>query len=344
MNNAVSTAIQGPQMAPSTPTFSFAGVNIGRGHVKLKTDRQYSQYASIIQRSQQSSDDLGFMRADMQRVTVDGVSYDVGEEVALVGGRMSDKMVFANWGTSVVYRVLMQSVLDRLAKEGAGPWAIMLGMPVNEHKDKSYRAVLCGLWEGKHDTAFGPVTIEKVATTPEPLGAFWQFVMSQPEKESELINQHVAIVDFGYFTTDINVVNRMRLSRDFASSVQTGMRDVYRLMAELIHRNHRKVCSDIEVEMAVLGKWPLSVRGSVINVREERRIAIESIGERVMEWVKASVDRNDGLVLVCGGGAHVFTELVRRALPDAKVAMVANPQEANAYGYWWLSQTLAETH
>src|SRR5260370_131205 len=83
--------------------------------------------------------------------------YDDGEEVALIGERASDNNVFSNWATSDLYRVLRQSVLDRLGHESAGPWAVMVGMPVSEFKDEPYRALLTKLWEGEHTTATGTV-------------------------------------------------------------------------------------------------------------------------------------------------------------------------------------------
>jgi hypothetical protein len=79
----------------------FAGINIGRGHVKVKTDAHYFQYASLVRPSQPALGELGFMQAMTQRVVVDGVAYDVGEEVALIGERSSDKTVFSNWGTGL---------------------------------------------------------------------------------------------------------------------------------------------------------------------------------------------------------------------------------------------------
>ena len=322
----------------------FAGINIGRGHVKVKTDANYFQYASMVQRSPAALGDLGFKAAATQRVVVDGIAYDVGEEVALVGERSADKTVFSHWGTSDLYRVLMRSVLDNLTQEHAGPWAVMLGMPVKEYKDESYRQLLTGLWQGRHETAYGPVVIHRVATTPEPLGSFWHYAIEQPARELELASQSVVIVDFGYFTTDINAVNRMRLTTAVASSVNVGMRDVYWIMADLIQRKHRKVCSDIEVEMAVLGRWPLTRRDRPIDLSEEQRIALDHVGERIMHWVRACVDRADGLVLTTGGGAPLFTPHVKAILPEAKVEMLAQPQQANAYGYWYMAQTLADVH
>jgi PRTRC genetic system protein D len=322
----------------------FAGINLGRGHVKVKTDNRYFQYASIVQRAQPKLGDLGFMQAATQRVQVAGVAYDVGEEAALVGERSSDKTVFSNWGTSDLYRVLMQSVLDNLAHESGGPWTVMLGLPVAEYKDEAYRKQLAQLWRGQHETDRGPVQVTKVATTPEPLGSFWHYAMERPDLEATLAAQLVVIVDFGYFTTDINAVNRMRLNTAVAGSLNAGMRDVYRIMADLVKTRHRKVCTDVEIEMAVLGKWPLMLRGQPIDLTEPRQLALSHVGERIMQWMQACVDRTEGLVLTTGGGAYAFTDQVAATLPEARVEMVGRPQEANASGYWYMAQTLADVH
>ena len=96
------------------------------------------QYASVAQRAHPRLSDLGFMQAATQRVGIDSVTYDIGEEAALVGECTFDKTVFSHWGTSHLYRVLQQSILDYLAAEATGPWGVMVGMPVAEFRDERY--------------------------------------------------------------------------------------------------------------------------------------------------------------------------------------------------------------
>lgn len=326
----------------SRSRLKFAGINIGRGHVKLKTDRDYVQYASLIHRAKPFLDDLRLMPSTNQLVVVDGVTYEVGEDVALTGERTSDKNVFSQWATSTPYQVLMQSVIDRLSEESNGPWTVMLGMPVAEYRDEQYRNSIVKMWQRAHKGAHGMVTVLQAMTMPEPVGAFWQCVMSEAHREQEFLEQRVIVVDVGYFTTDVIAVNRMRFNPSIADSINRGMRDVYRSIGEQLTKKYRKQCSDMDIEMAVLNKWPLLHRGVALDIQQEINEAVKQVGDNIMQWLRSAVDQADGLILVCGGGAFLLTDIVKQTFHQAKVEMVMNPQQANAHGYWWMAKTSVE--
>lgn len=315
-----------------TRVMYFAGINVGHGHVKVQTDSAYFQYASLVQRANDRLA-MGALRGNAQRVVVDGIAYDVGDDVALSGDLSLSRTVFGHWGDSDIYRVLRQSVLERMAGESLGPWVVMLGIPVAQFKVLAYRRALVAGWRGTHSTARGELRILHAGATPEPLGSFWEYASRGPAQRQQLAAGDVVIVDFGYFTTDINAVRRMVLNTHIADSIDKGMRDVYRAVGDLLLSRHGVNCSDVEVEMALLGQWPMLVSGQPIDLAAIVDEVLEQIGADLLHWMRAIMGRASGLILTTGGGAHLMTALVRKAFPRVEVVMVPEPQAANARGY-----------
>ncbi len=317
----------------------YAGVNLGHGHVKVQTDRHFFQYASISQRADDSVS-MAMMEAQTQRVLVGGASYDVGEEVALIADRTLDKTVFSNWGDSHPYRVLQQSVLDRLAEESLGPWTIAFGIPVSQFKDAAYRQALTVAWRATHRTQLGTLQIVEALAIPEPLGSFWEHCFASKANADRLGAREVIVVDFGYFTTDLNAVSRMVLNPRVANSINKAMREVYQITAERLLHAYGKRYTDLQIEMATLGRWPLTLRGQPIAIGEALSEAASRVATEILNWLRGCVDRSDELILVTGGGAPTMIGFVRSAFPDAEVVMVAEPQQANARGYHRIARRL----
>ena len=65
-------------------TMHYAGIYLGR--VKIRTDRQFIQNASISQVVNDGSP-IAMMQAKTQRVMVNDTPYDVGDEVVLIADR-----------------------------------------------------------------------------------------------------------------------------------------------------------------------------------------------------------------------------------------------------------------
>ena len=333
--------------APTTfPVSHVAGVNLGHGHVKVQTSTRYFQYASIT-RPQNRADDSSvatFASAQVQRVQVNGQPWVVGEQAALTGTGV-DRAVFTNWGTSPAYAALRQSGMDRLAEEGLGPWVLMLGMPVAQFHDQRYRQQLIASWQGKHETPHGTFVVDRVGATPEPLGAFWHYVLTTPSGFDRVQENQVMIVDLGYFTTDLNAVNRMVLNTGIGGSINRGTRDIYRSIANTLRETHSITCTELEIEMAVLGKWPIRVRGTKLDLESCLMSAARPLVGELTRWIRDQADVARGLILVAGGGASYMTPALRESFPVAEIIQLPHPQQANAKGYFHMAQHLgvAET-
>ena len=330
--------------APSTLPIRHAGINLGYGHVKIKTSTQYLQYASLARPALVADkvEVAGFTAAKVQRIELNGQTWLVGAEAALSGDRATDRTSFSNWGSSEVYAALRQSILDRLAEESLGPWVLMLGMPVDQFQDEGYRRQLIGSWRRSHTTIHGALQIEQVAATPEPLGAFWEYALSVNDSFARVQQSEVLIVDMGHFTTDLSVVNRMVLNTQMGGSKATGMRDVYRGLAEHLRSHHAVRYSQLEVEMAALQQWPIRVRGNPLDLTEELNAVAHPVIADLIRWLRSQVDFARGLVLVAGGGAPLLTGALREAYPSAEIVLMPHPQQANARGYFRMAQQLRD--
>lgn len=312
----------------------YAGINLGYGHVKLRTERGFLQYASIAVAQQ---GDASLMRANTQRVVVDGEVWEVGDQAALLAGANFDRRVFPNWSDSRDYRVLLQSVLERLAEQSLGPWRVVLGAPVSQFNERRYRQELIGRWRGRHATHKGELLIEHAACVPEPVGAFWHHAASNPDVNKKA----VLVLDVGYFTTDAVVVQNLVLNPASGGSLNAGMEQVYRVVARMLNENYRLSPAAWEVETAVLGVKPFYFRDQAIDLQPLLHKALHGVGKTIVAWIRSVQGQRPDLILTCGGGAHVFTEPVRLAYPDCRVLMVKDAQAANAHGYHYLAKSVS---
>lgn len=319
---------------------SHAGINIGHGHVKLCTTAGVQQYAAVAYSPTRNADPISSpVRANTQTVHRGSKRFEVGAEAALLADPSFDRRVFNKWGDSEIYLVLKQSVLDRLALTGRGPWRVVLGLPVDHFLDMNYRQTLVRGWIGTHPTATGEVWIDQAVAIQEPMGAFWDWAYTG-ENQSIAQSREVVIVDIGYFTTDLNVVNRGVLNGELGGSIQTAMREVYRAIRHDMLAQTGTTFSDLQLEMAVLGNWPLYQGNHSIDMNPYVHLAMSGVANRLVSWIQNLVEVSNKVMLVAGGGANLLMPHLRSAFPKAQLVMAHEPQLANARGYFRVAKAL----
>lgn len=317
---------------------NHAGINIGYGHTKIKTDNHENLYASVIEPADEGLGDAQQKRTT-RRVIVSGQVYEVGEQAALLSRTLnSSKAVFAKWGHGLHYQVLKQSVIDQLAREGRGPWKVVLGVPVDQFKDREYREYIRAQWTGVMPSLLGNIEIVQAKVTPEPMGSYVTHAVRVATTPAE----EVIIIDFGYHTTGWVTLRQGEPVAKLSDSINTGVVSVLRHVDDMLRKQWRLEFDFVDLEAALVRRKPLYHKKDVLDLSSAWRSAIADVGKNIEARMRSllGATKPGAEIILTGGGAAIFGETITKTYSDRWVATIAGPQMANAIGYWHMAQQL----
>lgn len=315
-----------------------AGINIGYGHTKLRTDEQYLQYATVYHEADKSMSGLmGSQERNTLSVEVEGIQYEVGADAALLSINKDVKTVFEHWGDSLQYRIFMQTVLDILAQEREGEWRVVVGMPVAQYRREDYRKELVAAWQKLHHTRHGVVHITKALAVPEPLGAYYYYG-NDYDPANAILQKQVTFLDGGYFTFDWITAARGHLVDSQCDSTNVG---AYRLL-KLLQSKLKARIDLVRLEAAVISGQPITVKGKQVSLDGPLRESLAIVCGELAGELRSKLGEANGTdeIFVCGGSGAMFMDGVRQAFPEHKVTLLEQAQRANAIGYYYIAQNL----
>lgn len=318
---------------------SFAGINLGYGHIKLSTPSGNFITASAFAPTNRLYDGIGRKR-NTHNVLVDGKTYEVGSDaITLARAKETVRIPEPKWLHTLRYRVFAQLVKDRLALEGHF-WDVVIGMPIADFEDTDYRVELEDFWVGEHETSSGPLTISNARLVPEPIGALFSETSGfTPEQKQAAALQNHLIIDPGYFTSDW--LSLYRLSPDLRQSggIDIGMHHLLKELSSLVSARYGATDSDlVTLESLLLEQIACPDSVSSVPLVGLAFEAAETVFTPMIENLRASTwswnsSSGDKAILITGGAAPFVESLVRAAWPKTKLSVASNPQMANALGY-----------
>lgn len=131
------------------PAFSPlpAGINLGYGHIKIATPAGDFITASAFAQANRLYDGIGRKR-NTHLVDLDGKTYEVGSDaITLARAKETVRIPEPKWLHTLRYRVFAQLVKNQLALENS-EWNVVIGMPIADFEDQSYRDALSSFWLG----------------------------------------------------------------------------------------------------------------------------------------------------------------------------------------------------
>lgn len=220
---------------------------------------------------------------------------------------------------------------------------LVTGLPVDQFKDENTRKRLKDKLTGNHQIA-NQTTIEvkKVVVVPQPAGAYMDISESVQEDEIEaVINQgRTVVIDPGFFSVDwVSIAaGEMRYN-----SSGTSLKAMSVLLDDAASRIKEEFGGQLSVEKLesaiVSGKNEIPLYGKMVPIKSYVEEAIKKIPDLALTSMKKSM-REEGLdadvILLAGGGATFYKEAAKRIFPKAHIIMSANPELANARGFWML--------
>ncbi len=214
--------------------------------------------------------------------------------------------------------------------------ALVTGLPVSQFMDDRKKKLLEKMMQGRHLITPGvTVEITAVKVVPQPVGGFIDFLMNT---EEDVEDANLLIVDPGFFSVDWVVVNN-NVIRDHSSGTSLNACSV--MLEEVSRQISQKFETKINVESIEnairKNKSTVMVMGQRTELAPFLKSAREKIGPAVSEMVQQAV-RNEAkdvdLVVLVGGGANLYFDVIRQAFPRQKVLVSRDSVFSNCRGFW----------
>lgn len=319
-----------------TPLIS---VDLGNATSKGATDDQQVGYRTIFGRISRASK-LGRITSQLA-FQFQGEHWIFGDEARDLGeGEPNSFTDMTRYTEGGFYRILVASMLWRLLQEQCGNGVIfpmlVCSIPATEFAAgvaETVKSVITGDYEitsvDGDRTLYVVIKPENVIIIPEGAGSYFYGL----KLTEGLGAQEAAILDVGFYTTDLVIFNRKGYVPGSAHSCRYGVRSV----AEAVQRHLRRtedyhgdlwaVDSALDVGMIALGNRCVEFSAA----RDEAYRELLANLEVFYRSNKGS--RTPGIILLSGGGATgVYKQLPQKLIDSGWRVVSGDPRRANVDG------------
>jgi len=192
------------------------------------------------------------------------------------------------------------------------------------------------------------ILVEQVFIAPEPYGTYW-YTLKESGVQTAVDS---IIVDIGHGTTDILCMYKGNMMRAASGSLEEAVDSLTSALARAIQEKTGKIIRPFDLMTAVeKGKTGVMVGGKALDISSAMNQAVSSIADVIVDesnrllnnlppdaWIEK--------VIVCGGGAYIFGDYLKRAFFEANIVKTPDevliPQDSvmsNAIGFEMIAQT-----
>ena len=254
----------------------------------------------------------------------------------------------AAWIETPEYLSLFYAALSELTEATQATLNIVTGLPVADYKRDRVRLRdrLLGVHQFVREGRRGQsLTVETVRIVPQAWGAVLAQLLDERGRivEPELARQKVGVLDIGGHTVNYLSVDGLSDIPTETQGTERGAWHVVRIVRDYLTIAHPGLLrlSDHDAMRAVLTgeTWDAGERVDLKPVVAE---VLEDIGHEIIDtatqyWGAGAATMRQ--ILICGGGAYLWGEALRRAFRQAVV--LPQPELANATGFFRFAGNIA---
>jgi plasmid segregation protein ParM len=296
------------------------GFDVGHSTVKIScfvNDVKHDIiFPSVATPAFNISDEQENRRAIEETVNVNGRPYFFGKTALIQGGLSGSTGLSENWIGTPEYEALMRGGFKKIRALGIEPdeCVIVMGLPTSLHSRQ--KAAL------KHMAS--ECTKGRVLVMPQSLAPYHGMMLDEvgnPSLQHSMESEAWAVVEVGYFTTDIMLMMSGGTWVEKAAGSSRGVS----VAADALMRamGDQDVTVDLnEAELALQTKT-IKYFGKSMDVSKEVGVATSSIVADVLDTSKKLIEPHvrklDG-VIIAGGGAPLVFEEIKAKWPHAVLA------------------------
>lgn len=274
-------------------------------------------------------------------VPIEGSYYEVGPDVHLAADTFRGTQLHDRYLQTPEYMALVRGAIGFMKVPAID--VLVVGLPVALFD--TGRGWLEKSLTDVHDVGGGKqVEVRRVLVLPQPVGALAYFAASY-NKQKSIENERSLIIDPGSRTFDWLLARGMRLVPKTSSSVNRGMSDILKTIAQEISNDIGRPYSDFPaIDLALRTGKPLMIYQKQYDIAPilptARSVASRAVSS-MLEWVNEEYSIQN--IIMVGGGAFMFKDAVKAAFPNHKIQVVKDPLFANVKGFQITGHNLAMT-
>ncbi|WP_341678717.1 PRTRC system protein D [Niveibacterium sp. SC-1] len=325
-------------------------IDVGYGNTKYVASHTHGQpivcslFPSLAPQAA-ATGDLGsgvFARRNTVPILIKGVRYEVGRDSELAQDASYGRVLDGDYSMSDTYLALLRGALHYMAQPVID--MLVLGLPVNYYDQFAER--LAERMTGAHTIpdfrADDPTTarpievlVKHVRVVPQPIGAFLDYSTGNGSYD-RMRSQLNLLIDPGYFTVDWVVSKGVKMVNSRSGSHSGGMSSILRQIADQLAPVIGAPLSDLsELDSALrdgrnphfFGQEFTGWSEFVAMGREKARQSMQVLAAKVGNGVDIQN------IILAGGGAEFFLDVVREKFPKHNVTVAKNPVFANVRGF-----------
>jgi len=245
------------------------------------------------------------------------------------------------WIDSPEYLSLFYAALSELTEATQATLNLVCGLPLADYgRDRArLRDRLLGVHQFTREGRRGQsLTVETARVVPQAWGAVLARMLDDRGRivEPELAKEKVAVLDIGGHTVNYLSVDGLADIPSETQGTERGAWNVVRAVRDWFDHAHSGLnrLSDHSIMQAIVSRetWDQGERVDLSPVVKE---IVDSIGQEIVDtaaqyWGQGAATFRR--VIVCGGGAHLWADHIRRAFRQAVV--LDAPEFANARGFY----------
>ena len=214
---------------------------------------------------------------------------------------------------------------------------LVVGLPVAQFLAK--RAALQKAMTGTFEVGRKrKIVVKKALVVPQPQGAlFWYAAQSG---KMETMQRKTLVMDVGARTFDWLVTRGMRVVPKMSDSVNRGVSDILRHIADAIGAEIKEDYRDLDAVDAALRS------GRILRLYQRDHDLkkfdpfIRKVADQALISVLGRLDGAQDLenIILVGGGAYLYMKAVKRRFPKHTILEVDEPMYANVRGFQLLGE------
>jgi hypothetical protein len=286
---------EGQLTAEGKALFAF---DLGNGFCKIRTGALSTGYRSIYGLLSRRNTLINL--ADYMVIEVDGSQPCVfGDDVRLLCDTEPTALTSRIRYTSGMYRLLFASALWKAFGHLAGSEIVyprgVISIPVGEfnvQKDQEVRRLLQGDYEihGLNGaTLYVRVEPSDLIVIPEGQGTFWDEAFAPDGRLYERFSRgNTAVVDVGYYTTDVVLLQDGLYVVGGAQSADIGMGNVAAAVLEDLRRQGAYGLDIWQVD-TLLDQSQVEVNGRMYSISTSSANELAALAERILNFVNSTL-------------------------------------------------------
>jgi len=325
---------------------NIRSIDLGYGFVKYTCKNPLNNEPAVVTRQIPAlalpvrkiviPDGAGMKQPQTVAVNVKEVLYQVGPDTPMLLAGVSGRDLNSEYSRSDRYEALMLGTLAYMNEKVID--VLVLGLPVS--KFKSERERLSALFKGKikvpmfsEEDRTQTVEVKNVLMLPQPMGGFLDAMVAS---EQEHWRGDTLVIDPGFYTFDWIVVSEnYTYISSRSGAAHGGVASVLRMVADELEEEFGKTIADLfPIDRALKSGEPMRFYGKSISLDKYKPLIDAKCESYVSDMVARLGDTGElSRVVLCGGGARLFGDAVKRAFPSWEVHICREPIFANVRGF-----------